>query len=966
MKHKITRFASLAMMSVLGVGSAFAVPARPTPIEVEQPDGTKVTLTLRGDEYFHYYQTSDGYIVKDMSDGWYRVVNNDGEPTALAARDVNDRNADYKSSLSGISGAKAFEKLREKTALASPRRMEYRAERLSAGRSDTRSKAMSYEPKWDNSDGHYLREFPAEGNQKVLIILVSYKDKDWSFCSDPHTEMQKMLQEPGYSNYDCTGSAFDYFLESSRGMFRPSFDVYGPVKLPQNMSYYGGNDRYGNDQHPEQMVIDACAILDSEIDFSEYDRDGDGVVDNIYVFYAGNGENEGAPSSTVWPHSWDIRYAGVGNVSHDGVLIGHYACSNEMIYGSNKMTGIGTFCHEFSHVLGLPDLYATSYTSAHTPGEYSLMDHGSYNNNGRTPPIYSGYERYALEWQAPYVISKDETIRMRGLTDQGNFYKMTIDASKPTEYFLFENRQPIGNDVTLPASGMLVWHIDYKADKWANNVVNNTPSDQCVDIVEADGSASDYDMSGDTFPGETGNTEFSASSRPAFANKSGTKSKLGLYDIAESADGLISFRVEEGMNENSDYYCEQPYAEIESMAPCSFSLKFKGDNGASLDKGSAGEILMVSIESMKYDEDKDFFENVPLEGYALHKVSSNSIMTVSGLTPMSIYRVKVYRDGESNISEPYYLSVLTGGETVADTPSVVSVSDVKGNDAMLSWTPVEGADHYLVTVATRDQKPSSETLTCDFASSKLPAGWTCVGVFNSQVGNIGEAAPSLYLSYNDDYLCTDIYEDKEIDSLSFWTRKASDKPVSLSIYSMTVGGSLSYLADVAVSTSGKIATVNDLPENVHGLVFLLNNPDGTRVFIDDIKILFRGEYTDTPVGIYADMPVEGNQTKVTDLDTETPYVAYVKVHDGEKSGVKSNTVAFTTTNESGVEGIESSGVAGFYVAGGTLFCSDASAPFDVIALDGIVVALKAKGSCVLPSRGVYVIRTQGKAVKIIY
>ncbi len=962
----IRKFACLSLMSVLGLGSALAVPARPLPVEVEQPDGSKVTLTLRGDEYFHYYQTSDGYIVKDMADGWYRVVDSNGEPTALAALDVADRTAAYKSDLSAINSASAFEKLREKTEAASVRRTQYREDRLSVKRAGTRSKAMSYEPKWDNADGHFLREFPAEGNQKVLIILVSYADKDWSFCPDPHAEMQKMLQEPGYSNYECTGSAFDYFFESSRGMFRPSFDVYGPVKLPKNMSYYGGNDRSGNDQHPEEMVIDACNILDAEIDFSEYDRDGDGVVDNIYVFYAGYGENEGASSNTVWPHSWDIRYAGAGNVSHDGVLIGHYACSNEMIYGSNKMTGIGTFCHEFSHVLGLPDLYATSYTGAHTPGEYSLMDHGSYNNNGRTPPIYSGYERYALEWQAPYVISKEETIRMRGLTDQGNFYKMTVNSSKPTEYFLFENRQPIGNDWTLPASGMLIWHIDYRADKWANNTVNNTPSDQCVDIVEADGSASDYDMSGDTFPGETGNTEFSATSRPAFANKNGEKSKLGLYDIAESSDGLISFRVGDGMNENSDYICEAPYAEIESLAPCSVTLKFKGDNGASFDKGAGGEILVVSVESMGYDEDEDLFTNIPLDGYVLKKVASNTTLTIPGLKPQSVYRVKVYREGADNISDPYELSVLTGGETVAETAPVVSVRDVKGNDATLSWTPVDGADHYLVTVATRDLKPSSESVSCNFTSSSLPAGWTCVGVFNSQVGNVGEAAPSLYLSYDDDYLRTAIYDDKEIESVSLWTRKASDKPVALSLYSQTEGGSLSYIADLPVSTTGQIASLDDLPENVHGLVFLLKNPDGTRVYLDDIKILFRGEYTDTPVGLYSDMPVNDNNMNVTGLEKVTPYVAYVKVHDGEKDGVRSNTVSFITTDQSGVETIGASDLPGFYIAGGILYCTDSATAFDVVALDGTIVALDVKGKSSLPSRGVYIIRTKQQTLKVIY
>lgn len=968
MKHSIYRFAGMAMMSVLGLGAAYAVPARPVPIEVEQPDGTKVTLTLRGDEYFHYYQTSDGYIVKDMSDGWYRIVDNAGDPTDMPALNVNDRDAGYRARLSSVSGAVAFDNMRKKVELASPR-TKYRDERLSPSRARTRSK-VSYEPKWDNSDGHYLREFPAEGNQKVLVILVSYADKDWSFCSDPHTEMQNMLQQPGYSNYDCTGSAFDYFKESSRNVFRPSFDVYGPVKLPQRMSYYGGNNYSGDDSNPEKMVIHACEILDSEIDFSEYDRDGDGVVDNIYVFYAGYGENEGRDSNTVWPHSWDIRYAGAGDVVHDGVKIGHYACSNELTYNGNMMTGIGTFCHEFSHVLGLPDLYATSYTNSHTPGEYSLMDHGSYNNNSRTPPVYSSYERYALEWAAPFEISKDEDIRMRGISDGGNFYKMTIDKSRPTEYFLFENRQPVGNDVTLPAHGMLVWHIDYKADKWATNTVNNTPSDQCVDIVEADGSPSDADMDGDTFPGINGVTEFTASTVPAFKNKSGTKSELGLTRIANDADGIVSFRVGEGMSENSDYACPVPYAEVQSIGSDSFTIGFKGDNGASYDKGSGGEVLLLSVESTAYDENEDMFMTKPLEGYTLRRVATNNAVSIEGVDPLTTYKVKVYRETTGNFSEPYSLSVLTGGETVADSKANLSVSNVNGNDATLGWTAIDGADHYLLTVATRDQKPSSESVEVDFSGTpKLPAGWASVGVFSSQAGNYGKAAPSLYLSYADDYLWTSDYDDKDIESVQFWCRKSADKNVALSFFSVTNSGSLTPIATVDnITTAGKTLTVDNFPEGVHGLVIMVGNADGTRVFIDDIKINFRGECTDTPVGLYADMPVDATKAKVSGLDLQTSYVAYVKAHDGEKAGVKSNTVEFTTTNISGVEGVGSDRdtLGGFYVAEGMLYSTNADTVFDVVALDGTTVALGAKGNCTLPSRGVYIIRSNGKAVKVIY
>lgn len=966
MKHIISRFAGLAMVSVLGLGSAYAVPARPQPVEVEQPDGTKVTLTLRGDEYFHYYQTTDGYVVKDMSDGWYRIVDNAGEPTDMPALNVGDRDAGYVSRLSSVNGAVAFDNFRNKVEKAS-NRTDYRLQRTSPARISSRANAS--DAKWDNADRHYLREFPAEGTQKVLVILVSYSDKSWSYCDDPQTEMQAMLQQPGYSKYDCTGSAFDYFKESSRNIFRPSFDVYGPVKLPQRMSYYGGNDYYGNDQHPEQMVIHACQILDGEIDFSEYDRDGDGVVDNIYVFYAGYGENEGGDSSTVWPHSWDVRYAGGGDTEFDGVKIGHYACSNELTRNGNTISGIGTFCHEFSHVLGLPDLYATSYTSSHTPGEYSLMDHGSYNNNSRTPPIYSGYERYALEWQAPVVISKDEDIHTRALTDGGNFYKMTIDPGKPTEYYLFENRQPIGNDVTLPAHGMLIWRIDHQQSKWDNNTVNNTPTDQCVDIIEADGRPSDADMDGDTFPGINNVTEFTASTNPAFQNKSGKKSALGLTRISENVDGVVSFRVGEGMNEDSDYPCETPYSEVAGIGSDSFTINFKHNNGASFDKGGGGEVFVVSVESMTYDEEEETFLSQPLEGYTLKRVASGSDFVVKGVSPLTNYRVNTYRETSANMSEPFVVNVLTGGEAVADSRTELSVSNVKGNDADLNWIPVEGADHYLVTVATRKNGASYDNVEVDFSGSpRVPEGWQTMGVFSSQAGNYGKAAPSFYISYSTDYLWTSQYPENDIESVEFWCRKSADKPIGLNIFSVTPTGSLSLLASVdEISKTGGKVTVDFDAQNVHGLVFMLKNSDSTRIYIDDIQINFRDAYEDTPVGAYDDMAVDADKVNVSGLDLNTSYVAYVKTHDGSKAGVKSNTVEFTTTNESGVDSVVGEGKsAGFYVANGVIRCSDASAEFDILAIDGTTVALGAKGACQLPSRGVYVVRFGGKSVKVIY
>lgn len=957
MNNKITRLAGAALLSVLTAGSAMAVPARQMQREMEQPDGTKVTLTLKGDENFHYFETPDGYVVREAQDGWYRIVGNDGELTDMPALNKEQRSSEVKARMSLLSGQQAFDNMKAKVEAGS-KRTAYKLERLSSTRAKSAPSRANYQPQWDNTDKHFLRAFPAEGKQKVLIILVDYADVKWSYCDDPGSEMQKMLEEVGYSNYNCTGSAYDYFNESSRGIFQPEFDVYGPVTLPQRMEYYGGNDQYGDDMNPQMMVVHACQILDDQINFADYDRDGDGVVDNIYIFYAGYGENEGASSKTVWPHSWDVRYAGE-NYAFDNVLIGHYACSNELTYNGNTITGIGTFCHEFSHVLGLPDLYATQYTGATTPGDYTLMDQGSYNNNGRTPPIYSAYERYALEWQKPYEIKGDEDIRMRGLTDGGNIYKMTVASNRPTEYFLFENRQPIGFDKGSPQSGMQVWHIDFQQSKWDSNTVNNTRGDECIILV------------GGTSFSNMKQTSFTSSTNPAFKNKNGASSSLDVTKITEGSDGIVSFRVGKGMTEDSEYYVSQPESELKSISPNSFTLTFPQEAAKAKAQGEKFDKYYVSLEAKYFDENMEAFVTSPVEGYVMKEVDVTQPVVIDGVEPMTNYVVNLSHETESNISLPYQISVLTAAKEVAETPTVLTVYNTYGDGAALKWVGVEGADHYLVTVATREEKDAPESVVCDFSSSpRIPSDWTgIVGGYGSTDGNFGQASPSAYFSYDDDFLWSAYFEDKDIESVELWAKKSDNKDVALSVYAATQNGAITLLGTLDnLTTTGKVYSLTDFPEGVHSLAFLLKDSDqSTRVYMDDIKINFHKAYVDTPVGVYNDYSVDKTDAMVSGLEPETAYVTYVKAHDGTTAGVKSNAVKFATLEASGVEGIGSETcIGGFYVADGVLTSMDINATFDVIALDGSVVAKGVKGSIALPARGVYVITCNGKASKVIY
>lgn len=546
---KLNDLAKLTAVCLIMAGTASNVSAKPairTSRQVTQPDGTTLTIRLVGDEHAHLYLTEDDCpVVWDDNLGFvYASVNDDGSqtPTGITAHDRASRMS------SEFHAAKPISEP------AVTRILESRMERRMSSRHMSNIQSG---PKRSQGYGLSSTTFPSTGEQKAIVILVQFSDlafgakndanhqyQNYSDSEDPvHDYWNDLLNKEGFNGFGGVGSCRDWFLANSADkdgnpQFCPQFDLYGPVTLPNNMKYYGRNNLYGDDENAYKMVVDACAILDDEVDFSQYDRDGDGLVDNIYIFYAGFGEADSQQSNTVWPHSWDLHYVNA-TFKVDGVTVDHYACSNETDYGRRTPDGIGTFVHEFSHVMGLPDLYTTVYNTAYTPGSYSVLDYGPYNNDGRTPPNYSAYERWALGWMTPEKYTGSGSVSLANLADTNEAY--VIPTEKETEYFLVENRQQSGWDAYIPGHGMLIWHIDYVKEIFDNNVVNNTPSHQYVDLIEANGKKNEKYASGHTFPGTNNVTAYS------FKSWSGKSCGVEFNDIKES-EGMIvkDVKTEEG------------------------------------------------------------------------------------------------------------------------------------------------------------------------------------------------------------------------------------------------------------------------------------------------------------------------------------------------------------------------------------------------------------------------------------
>jgi M6 family metalloprotease-like protein len=496
------RLSTLVFIFALTI-AAWAVPARKGAILVTQPDGSTITLYQHGDERFHWHTNAQGQWMARGEDGFYH------QTAPLTDQQIEKRIATSK-----------------------------------------RATQAAY---------------PLNIAPRGLVILVNFADLAFETSK---AEMDSMLTAQDYQrhysytyrgktyNIQSQGSARQYFYDSSNGAYNPQFDVIGPVTLSKAYSYYGKNDMNGNDMNPQLMTKEACELAVDSVDFANYDNNNDGYVDFVFVIYAGYGEADGGAASTIWPHSWYLSAAGA-RCEVDGKLVDLYACGNELDNFSKQHTGIGTFCHEFSHVLGLPDLYVTNTATHVTLNEWDIMDYGPYNNEGNTPPAYSSYERFFLGWLTPRLITEPENITLENLNSSNSALIITESDTAnligndpdPTTFYMLENRQQEGWDQYLPGHGLMLTKIQYSYSRWAQNTVNNAGSKLGVDLLEANGKATKNGKASDLFP--TGSTQYL---------------KIADHPIEqiEETDGVITFKYKGGIPEEGTSV-ESPQAAQEQI-----------------------------------------------------------------------------------------------------------------------------------------------------------------------------------------------------------------------------------------------------------------------------------------------------------------------------------------------------------------------------------------------------------------
>ena len=435
-----------------------AMPAYRGLLQHVNPDGTTVEYRLHGDEFFNYMTDTEGMLLTRTADGALVRRTEGGKPVRATA-----------------------EKLR--------------GMRKAAGVSDRPQRISMLD-----ADGR--ASYKTIGETRALVLLLEYSDI--KFQPDSPSDIADMFNKPGYNKYGCNGSVRDYYYDNSGGKFTPVFDVARVVTLPNTSKYYTGPDDDSMFSNFEEAIKYALQELDDEIDYSKYDCDGDGIIDTVYVLYAGYGQADSPlKGEVIWPHQgWIMAY------NLDGVRFGKYACSNELNGGMHfndkdmYLNGIGTITHEYGHVLGLPDIYDPQYNDdTVTVGYWDVMDSGSYNNDGYCPPNLSTYEKWFFRW-IEYDFAADNThYDLKSIQDGGKGVVIPVqgapDLGDNSEYFIIESRSLTGWDTYIGdfyggVPGLLVWHIDFNSEIWKKNKVNSTPGHPGCFLVTADGTADPF------------------------------------------------------------------------------------------------------------------------------------------------------------------------------------------------------------------------------------------------------------------------------------------------------------------------------------------------------------------------------------------------------------------------------------------------------------------------------------------
>lgn len=489
---------------------AWGVPAEPGVKRLVEADGSVIEATIIGDEHFHYYETAGGELLI--------------------------RDASGKLSRAGVDAAGKLVALGMPTGKATPTA---EAEAIRRAAASARFTKLDNAMKRKVAPGKITTTFPTTGTVKGLIIMAEFEDIKFTEQST-RDFYDKKINTPGYSDSSTCGSVYDYFTTQSSGKFTPRFDVVGPITLPHPRKWYGETERL------DDLFRDACKVADAQgVDFTQYDVNKDNFVDFVFVIYAGYGEAQGGPAESIWPAMKDLSDAVYDYFDMMNLSVAACSCELKGNEGTN-LDGVGTICHEFSHILGLADIYDSSKQNGYGMAHYDMMDVGTYNGDHVTPSGYTAMDRYTLGWLEPKTFDAAEQEVTLPSIEKSNEAYFIVNPENPNEYFTLENRQKDVWDKGIPHSGLVVSYCHYDADHWKRNTVNApiVSGYEHVRIVAADNtwSTAGNNEEGDPFPGLKQVTEFGPSHTAYLWQSTKKAPTFTLTDIRENSDGTVTFK----------------------------------------------------------------------------------------------------------------------------------------------------------------------------------------------------------------------------------------------------------------------------------------------------------------------------------------------------------------------------------------------------------------------------------------
>ena len=540
---------SLIVCLMLCSLTTWAAKAESIPVQVRQADGSVITVILRGDEHINWYTTLDGVLLVQGADNNYYIgkVEKSGNliATKQLAHEAQTRSQAERNLIAKQDKEKFFAYVNK---IAEESENTYENSPLTRG------------PIIDSGYGG-VPYFPHTGSPKVLVILAEFQDTTFTIQDTKKVFTNYLMNEEHFTdsrygqNLNYKGVR-GYFKDCSYGQFTPIFDVVGPIKLPKAHDVYGaGNDRM------DLLFADACAAVDDLVDFTKYDANNDGIVDLVYIIYAGHSANtSGNKDTNIWPKSGTIIISN----KFDGKSIRRYGVSNELngsdqtSKNNKKINGIGLFCHEFSHTLGLPDIYAIDKKAKNQDDQgmefWDLMDGGTEVRNGRVPASYLAWEREVMGWMKIDELKNDSSIKnLKSIDNGGKAYKI-VNPNDSNEYIVLQSIQKGPwyqgwRDGTY-GKGLLAYRVSYPFNKvnvfdFPNNEkgkprVIPIPADgKILAAANAGGSITKFtqQLNGDLYPYNGINKI------DKFKMYDGTILKWSIFDIIENdAERHVSFK----------------------------------------------------------------------------------------------------------------------------------------------------------------------------------------------------------------------------------------------------------------------------------------------------------------------------------------------------------------------------------------------------------------------------------------